>query len=57
MYLLGWSRTESIIIAYWPWMIDDGLGGAVGGMNGWQGKLKYSGKTCASAALFPTNPT
>jgi hypothetical protein len=30
--------------------------GEVGGMNDWQGKPKYSEKTCPSAALF-TNPT
>jgi hypothetical protein len=31
--------------------------GAVGGMNGWKGKPKYSEKTCPSATLSSTNPT
>jgi hypothetical protein len=26
-------------------------------VNDWQGKPKYSEKTCPSAALFTTNPT
>jgi hypothetical protein len=29
--------------------------GIVGGWSGWQGKPKYSEKTCPSAALFTTN--
>jgi hypothetical protein len=38
-------------------MIDIGDFGAISGMNNWQGKPKYSEKTCPSAALSTTNPT
>jgi hypothetical protein len=38
-------------------MIDDDDCGAVGGMNEWQGKLKYSEKTCPSAAVSTTATT
>jgi hypothetical protein len=31
--------------------------GATGGMNEWQGKLKYSEETCPSAALPTTEKT
>jgi hypothetical protein len=37
-------------------MIDDDFG-AIGGMNDWQGKLKYPKTTYSSAALSTTNPT
>jgi hypothetical protein len=43
-------------LLYLPWMID-GDCGAIGWMNDWQGKLKYSEKSRPSAALFTTNPT
>jgi hypothetical protein len=37
---------------------DDDDDGEVGGMNGfWQGKPKYSEKTCPDANLSTTNPT
>jgi hypothetical protein len=39
------------------WIIDDNDCGAVGGMNGWQLKPKYTDETCPSAAYFTTNPT
>jgi hypothetical protein len=38
-------------------MIDDHEYEAVGGMRIGRGKLKYSEKTCPSAALTTTNPT
>jgi hypothetical protein len=31
--------------------------GAIGGMNEWQEKPKYSEETCHSAALSTTDPT
>jgi hypothetical protein len=31
--------------------------GAISGMNDWQGKPKYSEKTCTSDALSTTDPT
>jgi hypothetical protein len=31
--------------------------GEIGGMMSWQGKTKYSKKTCPSDALSTTNPT
>jgi hypothetical protein len=36
---------------------DDDDCGAVSEMNKWQGKPKFSEKTCASAALSTTDPT
>jgi hypothetical protein len=38
-------------------MIDDDDCGAVGGMNEWQRKQKYSEKHCPSAALSAIDPT
>jgi hypothetical protein len=38
-------------------MIDDGDGGAVGGMKIGRGKPMYLEKTCPSATLSTTNPT
>jgi hypothetical protein len=38
-------------------MIDEGDCGVIGGMKDWQGKPKYSEKTCPSAILSTTNPT
>jgi hypothetical protein len=46
--------------SYWPTVPVPGdcEDGEVGGMNcGWQGKPKYSEKTCPSAILSTTNPT
>jgi hypothetical protein len=40
-----------------PWITDDDDCGAVSGMNEWQGKQKYSEKTCLSVALSTTDPT
>jgi hypothetical protein len=62
IFLLGWSETTSSITeaTYWPIvpaLDDDDECGAISGMNDWQGKLKYSEKTCPSAALSTTNPT
>jgi hypothetical protein len=37
-------------------MIDGDDCGAVGGMNEWQGKLKYWENTCSIAALGTTDP-
>jgi hypothetical protein len=36
-------------------MIGDGDCGKIGGMKYWQGKPKYSEKSCPSATLFTTN--
>jgi hypothetical protein len=52
---LGTSATVGLL--YQPRMIDDDDYGAVGGMRDWQGKPKYSEKTCPSATLSTTNPT
>jgi hypothetical protein len=38
-------------------MIDGDDGGAVNGMDEWQGKPKYSEKTCPNAALSTTHLT
>jgi hypothetical protein len=43
-------------LLYQPWMVDRHDCGAVSGMNGWQGKLKYWEETCPSAAVSTTNP-
>jgi hypothetical protein len=40
-----------------PSMIDDDDCGAIGEMNDWQRKPKYSEKTRPNADLFTTNPT
>jgi hypothetical protein len=37
-------------------MIDDDFG-AIGGINDWQRKPRYSEKICPSATSFTTNPT
>jgi hypothetical protein len=42
-------------LLYQPWMIDGGHCGAVR-MNEWQGKPKYSARTCPRAALSTTDP-
>jgi hypothetical protein len=38
-------------------MIDGDDCGAISGINEWQGKPKYSEKTCTSDALSATDPT
>jgi hypothetical protein len=39
-------------------MIDDDNGDECGAVGGnWQGKPKYSEKTCSSATMSTTNPT
>jgi hypothetical protein len=38
-------------------MRDDDDCRITGGMNDWQGKLKYSEKACPTAALSATDPT
>jgi hypothetical protein len=38
-------------------MMENDDGGAVGGMNEWQGKPKYPEQICPIAALATTNPT
>jgi hypothetical protein len=53
---LGWviSSSQGLCVSA-PCDCDDG---EVGGMNGfWQGKPKYSEKTCPDATLSTTNPT
>jgi hypothetical protein len=44
-------------LLYQPWMIDGDNCGAIGGMNEKQGKPKYPGKTCPSAAALSTTDT
>jgi hypothetical protein len=44
-------------LLYKPQMIDEGDCRAIGGMKIWQGKPKYSEKTCPSSTLSTTNPT
>jgi hypothetical protein len=43
-------------LLYKPQMIDEGDYGAVWWNEDWQGKPKYSEKTCPSATLSTTNP-
>jgi hypothetical protein len=52
--LLPWTF---IGLLYQPWMIDGDDCGAISGLNEWQERLKYSEKTCPSAALSTTDPT
>jgi hypothetical protein len=42
---------------YQLWMIYDNDCGATGEINDWQGKHKYSEKTCPNATLSTTNAT
>jgi hypothetical protein len=49
--------TPFVDLLYQPWMTNIDDCGAVSGMNEWQGKLKYSEKTCLSAVLSTTDPT
>jgi hypothetical protein len=44
-------------LLYQSWMKDGDDCGAVSGMNDWEGKLKYSEKTCPNATLSTTSPT
>jgi hypothetical protein len=44
-------------LLYQPWKTDGDDCGAVGGMNAWQGKLKYWEETWLSAAVSSTDPT
>jgi hypothetical protein len=44
-------------ILYQPWMMYVDDCGAVGGMVKWQGKSKYSGEACPSAALSTADLT
>jgi hypothetical protein len=44
-------------LLYQPWMIDGDDCGAVGGLDEWQGKPKYSEETCPSAALSAADST
>jgi hypothetical protein len=52
IYFWGCSGTKSTITAA---IYDDC--GAIGGMNEWQEKPKYSEKTCPIANLSTTDPT
>jgi hypothetical protein len=58
-----WGKTESLGTAtttgllYQPQMIGDADCGETDGNEDWQGKPKYSEKTCPSATLSTTNPT
>jgi hypothetical protein len=42
---------------YQSWAIEGDDCGAVSGLNGWQGKPKYSEETSPSGALSNTDPT
>jgi hypothetical protein len=58
---MGWDwvhlvRRPLIGLLYQPRMTDDEFE-AVGGIRIFQGKPKYSEKTCPSATLSTTNPT
>jgi hypothetical protein len=44
-------------LLYQPWLIDGDDCGAIGGVNEWQGKPKYSEETCRSAVPSTTDPT
>jgi hypothetical protein len=44
-------------LLYQPRMISDGDCGEIGGIKIWQGKPKYSEKTCPSATWSIPNPT
>jgi hypothetical protein len=44
-------------LLYRPWMIDSVDCGAISGMNGWQGKPKYSEETFPTAALSTSDST
>jgi hypothetical protein len=43
-------------LLYQPWIIDGDDCAAIVGMNEWQGKSKYSERTCPSPGLFTTDP-
>jgi hypothetical protein len=43
-------------LLYRPWTIDSDDCGAIGEMNDWEGKPKYSEETCPIAALSITDP-
>jgi hypothetical protein len=51
------GTAATIGLLHQPQIVDDGDCGAVGGMRIWQGKPKYSEKTCPSATLSSTDPT
>jgi hypothetical protein len=61
-YLYNWAVVEPgplllqpfIGLLHQPWVIDGDDCGAIGGMNGWQGKPKYWEETCPSTALCTT---
>jgi hypothetical protein len=58
---LGWDWVHFVCrplfgLLHQPHMIDDNVWSRWWNKN-WQGKLKYSGKTCPSATLSTTNPT
>jgi hypothetical protein len=44
-------------LLYQPWMTNGNDCGAISGMNEWQGKPKYTEKTCPSAPLSATDRT
>jgi hypothetical protein len=52
---LGAAATTGLL--YQPQMIDDGDCGGNRWNEDWQGKPKYSEKTCPGATLSTTNPT
>jgi hypothetical protein len=52
---LGTAATTGLL--YQPRMIGEGDCGEIWWNEDWQGKPKYSEKTCPSATLSTTNPT
>jgi hypothetical protein len=50
-------RWPLIGLLHYPLMVDGDDCEAIVGMNYWQGKLKYSLKTCHSATRVTTDPT
>jgi hypothetical protein len=60
---LEWSQVTITVAIfgqlYQPYLTDcdDDDCGAINRINEWQGKPKYSDKTCPSSTLSTTNPT
>jgi hypothetical protein len=57
IYAAGVEPSPFFGLLYLLWMLEGDDCGAISGMNEWQGKQKYSEKTCLSAALCTTDPT
>jgi hypothetical protein len=62
IYLPGVETRQLLLrlligLFYKHWMMDGDDYGAIGGLNNWQLKPRYSEKTCNSSAFRTTNPT